>query len=76
MVDFFDITYDADWVYVSRAYDHDYRVEGTAKISRHSDEFYTNCSARNQFKKGMIAVKLDVARGKLGQHSNRTVAWH
>lgn len=75
MVDFYDITYDNDWIYAARVYDHDNRAEGTAKISRHSDEFYTDCSKKNRFKKAMLTVKLDIMKGKLKQHSNRTVCW-
>lgn len=41
MVDCCDITFDENWVYASEIYDHDYQVKGTARISRHTDEFYT-----------------------------------
>lgn len=76
MVDCYDITFDKNWVYASEIYDHDYQVKGTARISRHTDEFYTDCSSPNQFKKALVAVKLDIARGNLKQHANRTVAWY
>lgn len=75
MIDFFDITFDEDWVYAAQAYDHDFNAKGSAKISRHTDEFYTDCPHDNFFKKGMIVVRRDIERGKLGQHSKRTVCW-
>lgn len=75
MVDFFDITFDEDWIYATRVYDHDNKSEGTARISRHSDEFYTDCNKKNRFKKAMLSVKLDLIKGRLRQHSNRTVCW-
>lgn len=75
MIDFFGITFDDDWVYVKEAYDHDFKARGCIKFSRHTEEFYTDGTGVNQFKKGIFHVRRDIEKGKLGQHSDRTVIW-
>ena len=74
MIDYTNITFDENWVYAD-AYDHDFNARGRVKINRHTDEFYTDCTQDNFFKKGMIRVRNDVNKGKLGQKSKRTVCW-
>lgn len=75
MVDFFDITFDEDWIYAD-AVDYDLDAKGKVKFSRHTDDFYTDCIKDNFFRKGMIIVRKDINKGKLGQHSRRTVCWY
>lgn len=58
MIHFYNITFDEDWVYAERAYDYDFKAEGSAKISRHSDEFYTDCDKKNRFKKRCYQLNL------------------
>lgn len=74
MVDFFHITFDKDWV-SAEAYDHDFRVKGTVKASRHREEFYTDCMETNQFMRASWHMVMKVNDGKLKQDDNYTVAW-
>lgn len=76
MVHFYDITFDEDWIYAAEAYDVDFEARGTVKFNRHTEELYTDCTSDNMFKKGMFHVQRDIERGRLGQHSNRTVVWY
>lgn len=74
MVDFFDIHFNADWIW-AEAFDCVSKARGHVKVNRHTEEFWTDCTEKNLFRRAMVHVLVDVREGKLEQGSNRRVYW-
>ncbi len=74
MVDFTNIRYDKDWI-SAEAYDCVNDARGHVRINRHTEEFWTDCTKINFFKRAMVHVLIDVDKGRLKQGSKRTVFW-
>lgn len=74
MVDFTNITFDADWIYAD-AYDVDFKVSGRIKVHRRDEIFETDCNSTNQFQKAAWRMRIDVNNGKIKQNGMRSVVW-
>ena len=75
MVKFENIIFDEEWIY-AKAYDYNSKLGRTIKISRKTDEFYSDFEdISRQVNKAALNIKLYVEQGKIKQHSSKAIAW-